>query len=41
MDFDGRPEQVDAYRQFDAQWAAVLAGGIPAGILSEEEITHE
>lgn len=41
VDFDGRPEHVDAYRQLDAQWAAVLAGEIPAGILSEEGTTHE
>jgi hypothetical protein len=41
MEFDGRPEQVDAYRRLDAQWAAVLAGEIPAGVLSEEGTTHE
>lgn len=39
--FDGRPEQVDAYRQLDAQWAAILTGEIPAGVLSEEGTTHE
>lgn len=41
INFDGRPEQVDAYRQLDAQWAAVLAGQLPAGNLNEEEAEHE
>jgi len=39
--FDGSPEQVDAYRRLDAQWAAVLAGQLTVGDLHEEEAEHE
>jgi len=41
VNFDGRPEQVDAYRRLDAQWVAVLAGQLPAGDLHKEGAEHE
>lgn len=41
VNFDGRPEQVDAYRRLDAQWAAVLAGEIPTGNAHDEGAEHE
>lgn len=40
-EFDGRPEQVDAYRQLDAQWAAILTGQLPADNLNERGTGHE
>lgn len=39
--FDGRPEQVDAYRRLDAQWTTVLAGQFPAVNAQEEGAEHE
>jgi hypothetical protein len=41
VNFDGRPEQVAAYRWLDAQWGAVLAGQFPAGNSNEEGAEHE
>lgn len=41
MDFDGRRDQVDAYRRLDAQWAAVLAGQLPADNTKETGAEHE
>lgn len=41
MNFEGRPEQVDAYRRLDAQWSAVLAGRLPMDGLDGEEMEHE
>lgn len=41
VNFDGRPEQVDAYRRLDVQWAAVLAGQLPVDDLHEEKAGHE
>lgn len=39
--FEGRPEQMAAYRRLDALWSAVLSGKIPANNLDEEGAEHE
>lgn len=40
VNFDGRPEAVDAYRRLDAQWAAILAGQ-RAAPLEDKGTEHE